>query len=193
VASGRHEAAVRLLVKGRQFGRALDLLVAHEVPLNEELAEALTPQKTADNVDQRNAELLRLAQVCGLNPFNDSLFLAAESLGAACIQLAAQWALSFAASAHTLTVVKYRTLALHMWLCGNPYRAPCKELLGGAIACLQVAKAQGLYHLACKKYTQAGDRLRAMRALIKSGDVEKIVFFAGAPCTVLRHCCLETD
>jgi hypothetical protein len=52
-----------------------------------------------------------------------------------------------------------------------------------AIACLQVAKAQGLYHLACKKYTQAGDRLRAMRALIKSGDVEKIVFFAGAPCS----------
>lgn len=45
--------------------------------------------------------------------------------------------------------------------------------------CLQAAKAQGLYHLACKKYTQAGDRLRAMRALIKSGDVEKIVFFAG--------------
>jgi hypothetical protein len=44
---------------------------------------------------------------------------------------------------------------------------------------LQAAKAQGLYHLACKKYTQAGDRLRAMRALIKSGDVEKIVFFAG--------------
>lgn len=45
--------------------------------------------------------------------------------------------------------------------------------------CLQAAKAQGLYHLACKKYTQASDRLRAMRALIKSGDVEKIVFFAG--------------
>jgi hypothetical protein len=43
----------------------------------------------------------------------------------------------------------------------------------------QAAKAQGLFHLACKKYTQAGDRLRAMRALIKSGDVEKIIFFAG--------------
>lgn len=55
---------MRLLVKGKQFERALDLLIANEVPLTEALAEALTPQKTADNVDQRNAELLRLAQVC---------------------------------------------------------------------------------------------------------------------------------
>uniref|UniRef100_A0A8C5KRC3 Intraflagellar transport 140 n=1 Tax=Jaculus jaculus TaxID=51337 RepID=A0A8C5KRC3_JACJA len=38
---------------------------------------------------------------------------------------------------------------------------------------------QGNYHLATKKYTQAGDKLKAMRALLKSGDTEKIVFFAG--------------
>ncbi|XP_039255691.2 intraflagellar transport protein 140 homolog [Styela clava] len=38
---------------------------------------------------------------------------------------------------------------------------------------------QGSYHLACKKYTQAGDREKAMRALLKSGDTEKIIFFAG--------------
>lgn len=47
---------------------------------------------------------------------------------------------------------------------------------------LRVAKAcknQGSYHLACKKYTQAGDRVRAARALLKSGDTEKIIFFAG--------------
>lgn len=44
---------------------------------------------------------------------------------------------------------------------------------------LQAAKRQGLYHLACKKYTQACDRLKAMRALVKSGDTDKIVFFAG--------------
>ncbi|KAJ3129307.1 hypothetical protein HK098_001719 [Nowakowskiella sp. JEL0407] len=34
------------------------------------------------------------------------------------------------------------------------------------------------YHLACKKYTQGGDRVKAMRALLKSGDTEKIIFFA---------------
>lgn len=37
---------------------------------------------------------------------------------------------------------------------------------------------QGDYHTATKKFTQAGDKQRAMRALLKSGDTEKIVFFA---------------
>lgn len=41
-------------------------------------------------------------------------------------------------------------------------------------ACL----SQGLYHLACKKLTQAGDRINAMKALLRSGDTAKIVFFA---------------
>ncbi len=40
-------------------------------------------------------------------------------------------------------------------------------------------KRQGNYHLACKKYTQAGDKLKAMKCLLKSGDTEKITFFAG--------------
>ena len=38
---------------------------------------------------------------------------------------------------------------------------------------------QGAYHLATKKFTQAGNRVKAMRALLKSGDTEKIIFFAG--------------
>ncbi|NXH98407.1 IF140 protein, partial [Pachycephala philippinensis] len=38
---------------------------------------------------------------------------------------------------------------------------------------------QGNYHMATKKYTQAGNKLKAMRALLKSGDTEKIIFFAG--------------
>uniref|UniRef100_A0A8C6CIM6 Intraflagellar transport 140 n=1 Tax=Moschus moschiferus TaxID=68415 RepID=A0A8C6CIM6_MOSMO len=60
----------------------------------------------------------------------------------------------------------------------------CKELSEEARRALleQIAGCcmrQGSYHLATKKYTQAGDRLKAMRALLKSGDTEKIVFFAG--------------
>lgn len=43
----------------------------------------------------------------------------------------------------------------------------------------RVAKRQGSYHLATKKYTQAGDKMKAMKALLKSGDTEKIIFFAG--------------
>ncbi|KAM4631549.1 intraflagellar transport protein 140 homolog [Discoglossus pictus] len=38
---------------------------------------------------------------------------------------------------------------------------------------------QGNYHLATKKYTQAGNKIKAMRSLLKSGDTEKILFFAG--------------
>merc|ERR1712028_217053 len=43
----------------------------------------------------------------------------------------------------------------------------------------RVCKKQGSYHLATKKYTQAGDKLKAMKCLLKSGDTEKIIFFAG--------------
>ncbi|XP_024391640.1 uncharacterized protein [Physcomitrium patens] len=49
-----------------------------------------------------------------------------------------------------------------------------KLLMRLAASCL----AQGSYHLACKKYTQAGDRVMATKALLKSGDTERIIFFA---------------
>eukprot|EP01119_Soliformovum_irregulare_P022911 TRINITY_DN7918_c0_g1_i2.p1 TRINITY_DN7918_c0_g1~~TRINITY_DN7918_c0_g1_i2.p1 ORF type:complete len:457 (-),score=173.72 TRINITY_DN7918_c0_g1_i2:122-1492(-) len=42
----------------------------------------------------------------------------------------------------------------------------------------KVCKRQGSYHLATKKYTQAKDKAKAMKVLLKSGDTEKIVFFA---------------
>ncbi|CAO1309472.1 unnamed protein product [Diamesa hyperborea] len=38
---------------------------------------------------------------------------------------------------------------------------------------------QGDYHSSTKKFTQAGDKNRAMKSLLKSGDTEKIIFFAG--------------
>uniref|UniRef100_H3D5J6 Intraflagellar transport 140 n=1 Tax=Tetraodon nigroviridis TaxID=99883 RepID=H3D5J6_TETNG len=50
-----------------------------------------------------------------------------------------------------------------------------KELLQRIAECCM---RQGNYHLATKKYTQAGNKLKAMSALLKSGDTEKIVFFA---------------
>lgn len=42
----------------------------------------------------------------------------------------------------------------------------------------QLAKKQARFQLACKKFTQAGDKVRAMKALLRSGDTEKIQFFA---------------
>ncbi|CAM1291051.1 IFT140 (predicted) [Pycnogonum litorale] len=43
----------------------------------------------------------------------------------------------------------------------------------------ECAMSQDNYHLATKKFTQAGNKIQAMKALLKSGDTEKIIFFAG--------------
>lgn len=59
---------------------------------------------------------------------------------------------------------------------GNMSEAARLELLEQIASCCM---RQGSYHLATKKYTQAGNKLKAMRALLKSGDTEKIMFFAG--------------
>ncbi|XP_068161175.1 intraflagellar transport protein 140 homolog isoform X2 [Antennarius striatus] len=50
-----------------------------------------------------------------------------------------------------------------------------KELLERIADCCM---RQGNYHLATKKYTHAGNKSKAMKALLKSGDTEKIIFFA---------------
>lgn len=42
----------------------------------------------------------------------------------------------------------------------------------------EIALSQRQYHLACKKFTQAGNQMMAMKSLLKSGDTAKIVFFA---------------
>jgi intraflagellar transport protein 140 len=42
----------------------------------------------------------------------------------------------------------------------------------------KVAKDQESWHLACKKYTQAGERVKAMKMLLRAGDTEKVIFFA---------------
>jgi len=109
--NGRYGDAARLLVKGGDVARGLELIVEHDVKIDEALAEALTPPKSADpkedggiSEEARKATLMKIAAVC---------------------------------------------------------------------------KNQGSYHLACKKYTQAGDKMKAMKALLKSGDTEKICFFAG--------------
>ncbi|CAM9286859.1 unnamed protein product [Discosporangium mesarthrocarpum] len=43
----------------------------------------------------------------------------------------------------------------------------------------KACKRQSNFHLACKKYTQAGERLKAMKCLLKSGDTKSIMYYAG--------------
>ncbi|XP_025195129.1 LOW QUALITY PROTEIN: intraflagellar transport protein 140 homolog [Melanaphis sacchari] len=42
----------------------------------------------------------------------------------------------------------------------------------------ECALMQANYHIAAKKFTQAGQKIKAMKALLKSGDTEKIIFYA---------------
>jgi intraflagellar transport protein 140 len=50
-----------------------------------------------------------------------------------------------------------------------------KEVLKGLAKAL---KKQGAYTLASKKYTQAGDRVRAIKCLVRSGDTKAVIQFA---------------
>ncbi|KAI8620888.1 hypothetical protein BC830DRAFT_1096659 [Chytriomyces sp. MP71] len=42
----------------------------------------------------------------------------------------------------------------------------------------ELCMQQKSYHLACKKFSQAGDKVKAMKCLLKSGDTDRIIFFA---------------
>lgn len=42
----------------------------------------------------------------------------------------------------------------------------------------ECAYSQNNYHLATKKFVEAGDKLSAMKSLVKSGDTERIIYFA---------------
>ncbi|KAI5067086.1 hypothetical protein GOP47_0017614 [Adiantum capillus-veneris] len=50
-----------------------------------------------------------------------------------------------------------------------------KQLL---VALAEFCDSQGSFHLACRTYTQAGDKVNAMKALMKSGDTEKVLIYA---------------
>lgn len=42
----------------------------------------------------------------------------------------------------------------------------------------QCCKDQGIYDVACKKYTQANEKVKAMRCLLKTNDSDKIIYYA---------------
>ncbi|XP_071443964.1 intraflagellar transport protein 140 homolog [Hetaerina americana] len=55
---------------------------------------------------------------------------------------------------------------------GDTERSELLEKMG------EIAVSQGNLHLGAKKYTQAGNKIKAMKVLLRIGDPEKIVFFA---------------
>uniref|UniRef100_T1IR84 Uncharacterized protein n=1 Tax=Strigamia maritima TaxID=126957 RepID=T1IR84_STRMM len=103
VNNSQFDRAVDLLAVAKRYVEALDLCVEHNISINEELAEKLTPVKGEADEELRMRVLEKVADSC--------------------------------------------------------YQ-------------------QENYQLATKKYTQAGNKIKAMKALLKSGNTEKIVFFA---------------
>lgn len=99
----QHQKAVHLLAKTKQFNRSIQICIDKGVPITEELAEMLTPQKGEIDEKTRVYILVQLGEL---------------------------------------------------------------------------SQQQGDYHTATKKFTQAGDKVRAMKSLLKSGNTEKIIYFA---------------
>ncbi|KAI9582059.1 intraflagellar transport protein 140 homolog [Glossina fuscipes] len=99
----QHQKAVHLLAKTKQFNRSIQICIDKGVPITEELAEMLTPQKGEIDEKTRIYILVQLGEL---------------------------------------------------------------------------SQQQGDYHTATKKFTQAGDKVRAMKSLLKSGNTEKIIYFA---------------
>ncbi|KJH43570.1 tetratricopeptide repeat protein [Dictyocaulus viviparus] len=154
--------AVMLYHKAGMVGRALDLAFRAE---QFSALDLITKDLNADcdsNVLKRAAEFFSLNQnhekavelLCMAKEFNDAI----EICRTRNVRLTEK-------IAELMTPTKETT----------PNEIERKHLFENIA---ELGVQQGNYHFAAKKYTQAGEKLQAMRALLKSGDTEKIVFFA---------------
>ena len=64
-----------------------------------------------------------------------------------------------------------------------PRKITCEERTEVLLELARACKKQNSFQLACKKFTQAGDRPRALKCLLKSGDTKNIIYYA----SVSRH------
>lgn len=163
----------------------------HRVPLTDELAEALTPERPSPasaggpgrlpgvtggssgggrfgggpaSDSERQAALLRIAKVGR-----------ARAASSAWPHLSWRRGPRWRAPLHVLASVGR---CANTPAAGTSHSAQRSTPFRQSRSLRQAAKHQGLWHLATKKFTQAGDRVRAMRALVRSGDTDKVVFFA---------------
>ncbi|KEG12663.1 intraflagellar transport 140 [Trypanosoma grayi] len=105
VESGHYGKAAEMYIFAKAFPRALELCTERNVPLTDEMAEAMTSDANCSGMTEEQRTALQ-QQIAG------------------------------------------------------------------------IAKDQGNWNLACKKYTQLGERIKAMKMLMRGGDVSKVIFFA---------------
>ena len=152
---------------------------------------------------QKGGNLSRAVELCFRSRLFDALREIADALTAETdpqlLQSCAEFFLDhgqYAKTVHLFAVAGEYTKALDLCVLHNieltedtaeqlcpPLGAPGAETADARNAVLskiaKCCKRQGNFHLACKKYTQAGDKLKAMKCLLKSGDTQKICYFAG--------------
>ncbi|KAI9098081.1 hypothetical protein DFS34DRAFT_619554 [Phlyctochytrium arcticum] len=161
--SGRNlEKAISLYQRGGNVGKAIDLCFQIDQPgLLEDLVQNLSPDTDSTLLQKCAAYFISL---------ND--YVRAVTL----LMMARKFdeALQFCVQ-HGIGITEQMADSVPVPSGEGPEADEARATL---IKVADYCMEQGSYHLACKKYTQAGDRMKAMRALLKSGDTEKILFFA---------------
>eukprot|EP00756_Hemistasia_phaeocysticola_P006237 Hpha_TRINITY_DN13742_c1_g2::TRINITY_DN13742_c1_g2_i1::g.142675::m.142675/K19672/IFT140; intraflagellar transport protein 140 len=156
------DKAVTLYQRGGEQAKAIELCVEGE------LYDVL--QKLADNLDKDTEPevFVRCAEYfAGKGQFAkaSAMYISARSYDAA-LQLCIE---------HNVKLTDEMAEEMTLPKTENEDDEALRTTLLKKIA--KVAKVQESWHLACKKYTQAGDRLKGMKVLLKSGDTERIIFF----------------
>eukprot|EP00050_Salpingoeca_kvevrii_P007157 m.294179 g.294179 ORF g.294179 m.294179 type:complete len:1361 (-) comp12942_c0_seq1:503-4585(-) len=162
---GAMDKAVTLYHKGGRVGKALELCFKHNLyqalaEVSEDLDQEADPEllERAANFFMDNNQMDRAVNLLLIaKKYDEAIKMCEDHRVVITEDMAEKMTLSKEES-QTKAQANYR-----------------KELLERVADCCAM---QGSYQLATKKYTQAGNRVKAMRALLKSGDTEKIMYFA---------------
>ena len=147
---------------GKRYVRAIDLCMQHKVKLTDEMVEGLTPPKETPPEGTSAADAAAMeVSVC------------------ICLCCCARTSAFFVGQASTIGP----SCNPPSHLLNRPPSTPPppqsqEERLETLRALAKACKKQGAFQLACKKFTQAGDRVKAMKCLLKSGDTKNITYYA---------------
>ncbi|KAK2503436.1 LOW QUALITY PROTEIN: hypothetical protein MC885_013257 [Smutsia gigantea] len=192
----QYEKAVDLLLAARKYHEALQLCLEQNLTITEEMAEKMTVSKdSTDMSEESRRELLEQIASCCMR--QGSYHLAAKKYTQAGnkLEVSASWAvMAVPVATRSRGATAWVPPALRLTQQG---RAPPARPLKGAHqdpkawvgSCREAQHAgratphvcsPGRWHaIHCRLPAQPPLPLHAMRALLKSGDTEKIVFFAG--------------
>ncbi|PNW79678.1 hypothetical protein CHLRE_08g362650v5 [Chlamydomonas reinhardtii] len=163
-AKGQHEKAATLYMKGGKLSKAVEMCFQAQLfDVLQHITDDMTPEKSDPNLYNKCAEFF---MGFGHNDKAVKMLIAAQQYGRA-LELCVEHDVSITEEmADSMTPDKNAAVS-------------ADERNNVICRIAKVAKRQGNFQLAAKKYTQAGDKVKAMKALLRGGDAEKIIFFAG--------------